>query len=75
MTGEPDSNAPPAGEQIHIPGPSLLPLLLAVGLTLALVGITTTLILTVAGLVISIPVLVRWIRSAREDVAELPPGH
>ena len=75
MTGEPDTDAPPVGEQIHIPGPSLLPLLLAVGLTLALVGVTTIVVLTVAGLVISIPVLVRWIRSARADVAELPPGH
>jgi len=75
VSGEPDSDASPAGEQIHIPGPSLLPLLLAVGLTLALVGITTSLVLTGVGLVISIPVLVRWIRSARADVAELPPGH
>ena len=75
MSAEHDTDAPPAGEQLHIPGSSLQPLLLAVGLTLALVGVTTTLILTVAGLVITIPVLIAWIRSAREDLAELPPSH
>ncbi|MGH2850318.1 MAG: hypothetical protein ACRDLP_06845 [Solirubrobacteraceae bacterium] len=75
MSAEADPDVPPAGEQIHVPGPSLMPLLLAVGLTLALVGITTTLILTGIGVVITIPVLVRWIRSTRSDLAELPPGH
>jgi hypothetical protein len=75
VSAEADPEVPPAGEQIHVPGPSLMPLLLAVGLTLALVGITTTLILTGIGVVITIPVLVRWIRSARSDLAELPPSH
>jgi hypothetical protein len=35
---EPD--VPPVGEEIHLPGPSILPLLTAVGITLALVGFT-----------------------------------
>ena len=74
MSSEQDS-PPQAGEQIHVPTPSLYPLLLAVGLTLALVGVTTTLILTGIGILITVPTLVRWIRSARADYAELPPGH
>ena len=74
MSSEQDS-PPQAGEQIHVPTPSLYPLLLAVGLTLSLVGITTTLILTGVGILITVPTLVRWIRSARADYAELPPGH
>jgi hypothetical protein len=74
VSSEQDSPPPEAGEQIHIPTPSLYPLLLAVGLTLALVGVTTTLVLTAIGIVITVPTLVRWIRSAREDYAELPPG-
>ena len=73
MSSEPDA-PPPEGEQIHVPAPSLYPLLLAVGLTLSLVGITTTLVLTAIGLLITVPTLVRWIRSARADYAELPPG-
>ncbi len=75
MSDERDTEAPPAGEQLHLPRPSLLPPILAVGLALALVGVTVSIILTVAGLAISIPALVLWIRSAREDMADLPPGH
>jgi hypothetical protein len=33
---------PPAGETIHLPGPTIVPVMTAVGITLFLVGITTT---------------------------------
>ena len=72
---EQHENVPPAGEQLHVPRPSWLPVLLAVGLTLALIGVTISIVFTVIGLVITLPVLVRWIRSAREEESELPPGH
>lgn len=71
-TTEPD--APPVGEQIHLPESSVLPLLLAVGITLALVGVTISPILIVAGLAVGIPVLVRWVRESRAELKELPPG-
>ena len=64
---------PPIGEEIHLPGPSILPLLLAVGITVALVGVTITPIFVVLGLALAIPVLVRWIREARHELRELPP--
>jgi len=70
-----DEHPPPSGEQLHVPRPSWLPVLLAVGLTLALVGVTVSIVFTIIGLLIAIPVLVRWIRSAREEMGELPPGH
>jgi hypothetical protein len=71
----PGQVVPPIGEEIHIPGPSLLPILLAVGLTLALVGVTVSPVVSVVGLLITIPVIVQWVRSTRRDVSELPPGH
>ena len=70
-----ETDVPPVGEQIHVPGSSKLPVLLAVGITLALVGVTLSIVLTVIGLVIAVPVLVIWIRSARDETANLPPGH
>ncbi len=70
-----EDNVPPTGEQVHMPRPSWLPVLLAVGLMLALIGVTISIVLTIVGLLITIPVLVRWIRSTREDMSELPPGH
>jgi hypothetical protein len=69
---EPD--VPPVGEEIHLPEPSILPMLLAVGITLCLVGVTISPILIVAGLLVTIPVLFRWIRSARAEYRHLPPG-
>jgi hypothetical protein len=74
VSAETEPQPPERGEQIHVPSPSLMPLLLAVGITLALVGITTSIVLSVIGLLIAVPTLIRWIHSARSDLAELPPG-
>jgi hypothetical protein len=70
-----DPEVPPAGEEIHLPGPSVKPLLLTVGITAALVGVTTTLILTIAGGILAIVVVVAWIADTRRDIAELPLDH
>jgi hypothetical protein len=67
-----DPDIPPAGEDIHLPGPSVQPLLLAFGITVALVGVTTFFPLVVAGVILSLFVIVRWIRDTRRDVDELP---
>jgi hypothetical protein len=66
--------APPA-EAIHLPEPSYLPFALAIGVTIALVGILTGIAVVVIGLIIAVSVLVRWIRSARADMADLPLDH
>ena len=44
-----EPEVPPVGEEIHLPGPTILPLLTAIGITLALVGVTTFIELTVIG--------------------------
>jgi hypothetical protein len=66
---------PPVGEEIHLPGPSLLPLLLAVAITVALVGVTVNRVLTIAGGVVAIVIIAIWIRDTRRDINELPPSH
>lgn len=71
--GEPPP--PPVGEEIHLPGPSLLPLVSAIGITLAIVGTTLSLIISVVGVIIVIVSAVLWIRSTRRDVDELPEEH
>jgi hypothetical protein len=70
-----EEQAPPAGEEIHLPGPSLVPFLNAVGLSLAIVGITTFWILSVAGILLFLFTLLRWIRDVRRDFDELPLEH
>jgi hypothetical protein len=67
-----DPEIPPAGEEIHLPGPSLLPILTAVGITLALVGVTTFIELTVVGVIMTVVCVWRWISDTRREIEELP---
>jgi hypothetical protein len=70
-----DPEAPPVGEEIHLPSPSIVPLLTAVGITLTLVGITTFPELTVVGVILTVVCVVRWIRDSRREIDELPLDH
>ncbi|MFI4992734.1 MAG: hypothetical protein ACHQCH_03835 [Solirubrobacterales bacterium] len=67
-----DPEVPPAGEEIHLPGPSILPVLTAVGITLLLVGVTTFIELTVIGAVLTIYCVIRWFKDTRSEIDELP---
>jgi len=70
-----DRPVPPAGEEIHIPGGSLQPLLLTIGVTLALLGVTISFLLVVVGLILTVAVLVVWIREAIDEYRHLPLDH
>jgi hypothetical protein len=67
-----DPEVPPVGEEIHLPGPSVLPLLTALGITLALVGVTTFIELTIVGGLLTVGCVVRWIKDTRQEIDELP---
>ncbi|MDX8150879.1 cytochrome c oxidase subunit 4 [Patulibacter brassicae] len=66
---------PPAGDEIHLPGNSAQPLLLTVGVTTLLVGLTTTWWLIAVGLIVTIGVLVAWIRDTIRETNALPLHH
>jgi hypothetical protein len=70
-----ESDAPPVGEEIHMPEPSLLPILNAAGLALSIVGITISWFVTGVGGVLFLVTLVRWIRAATHEISELPAEH
>jgi hypothetical protein len=70
-----DPEIPPAGEEIHLPGPSLLPFLLAIGIALGIVGITLGWVFWIPGVILSVVVIVRWIGGTRRDIEELPLEH
>ena len=70
-----ETDAPPVGEEVHMPEPSILPVVNAVGVTLALVGITLSLAVSIIGLVIFIVTLIAWIRAASREMSELPLDH
>ncbi|MDQ6914471.1 MAG: hypothetical protein M3155_01510 [Actinomycetota bacterium] len=67
--------APPVGEEVHLPGPTPVPALMALGIAVALVGVTTTWLLSVIGGILALVCLVVWIRDVRRDVDELPLEH
>ena len=66
---------PPVGEQIHMPAPSILPILNATGLATAIVGITISPVLIIGGLLLFLGTAIVWIRGARREMEELPLEH
>jgi hypothetical protein len=70
-----DPSLTPASEAIHMPEPSYLPAVLALGITITLVGILTGIVVVAIGLIIVVVCLVRWIRSARDEMNDLPLEH
>ena len=73
--GEHSAPAPPASEEIHLPGPTILPLVSAIAITLIVVGTTLGWFLSIIGGVVLVVVIARWIRDTRRDVAALPEHH
>lgn len=69
-TLEPET--PPAGEHIHLPGPSLQPILVAVGITLTLVGVTLGRFLLISGLLLTTLTVIRWVADTRREMRALP---
>ena len=67
--------APPAGEQLHLPGPSIKPFITAIAITLVVIGTTINIIISIVGLVVLVVVVLMWVGDTRRDIAELPEEH
>ncbi len=72
---QPEGALPPPTEEIHLPGPSFLPPLMALGITLIVVGVVMSLVIVAIGALIFLITLVKWIRQTREEMRELPLEH
>jgi hypothetical protein len=66
---------PPPGEAVHLPEPSYLPVIVGLGVSIAVVGIVITWPLVVIGVLITLVAVVRWIRETRQEMGELPLEH
>ena len=66
---------PPPGEPVHLPGPTYLPVIVAFGVTLIVVGVVILWPISVAGALITLIAVVRWVRETREEMGELPLDH
>ncbi len=70
-----DGEVPPAGEAIHLPGPSYLPAIVAFGTTVALVGVVLNWVIFGIGVAITVVSIWRWAAETRADIADLPLDH
>ena len=66
---------PQPTEEVHLPDPSYLPVVMAASVWIFLVGVTISWIIAGFGALIFLVVLVRWLRSARTELRELPLEH
>jgi len=73
----PEPETPPVGEEIHLPGPTALPIVCGAALTMMVIGTTVgpDFIISIIGLIIFVVVVVRWIRDTRRDIEALPEDH
>ncbi|WP_028060044.1 aa3-type cytochrome oxidase subunit IV [Candidatus Solirubrobacter pratensis] len=78
MSSEPlqtQSGAPPVGERVHMPAHSILPLVNAASLAVAIVSLTLSWWLVGLGGAIFLLSAIRWILDVRRDIADLPLDH
>ena len=73
--GGPNGAPPQPSEEVHLPDPSYLPVLVALGISLALVGVVLSLVITGIGVAIGLFAAIRWIRMTREEMSQLPLEH
>jgi Cytochrome c oxidase subunit IV len=69
------TGAPPAGEEVHMPAPSALPLINAAALAIGIVAITISWWLVAGAMLVFLATTVRWVRDVKRDIAELPLDH
>ena len=74
-TESPEQGVAPAGERVHMPAPSILPLINAASLALAIVSITLTWYLVAFGGAVFVITTIKWIADTRRDIADLPLDH
>jgi hypothetical protein len=75
MSEHEHSAVQPAGEEIHMPAPSILPLVNAAALALTIVSLTLSWYLVALGGFFFLVTSIRWIADVRRDINDLPLEH
>ena len=66
---------PPAGEEIHMPEPSIIPIVNAAALAITIVSITLSWYMVALGGVVFAITTIKWIADVRRDIDALPLEH
>jgi hypothetical protein len=72
---EQNGAVPPAGEPIHLPDPSFLPVMTALGMTIAICGVVLSWVVCGIGVVITLVSILKWTAATRRETAQLPLEH
>ncbi len=72
---EAEHDTPAVGEEIHLPGPTFLPVAVAAAITLMVIGTTINWFISIVGLIVFVVTVAMWIRDTRHDISELPEEH
>ena len=76
MAAEPeDEPIQEPSEAIHLPDPSYIPVIVAAGVTIAVVGVVLNPVVFAIGLIVTVVAVWRWVRDTRRDISELPLEH
>jgi Cytochrome c oxidase subunit IV len=75
MSEHPHAGVPPAGEEVHMPAPSILPLVNAAALALTIVSLTLSWYLVALGGFFFVVTAIVWIADVRRDINDLPLEH
>jgi hypothetical protein len=59
-------------EEIHLPGNSVLPMITALGVTMALTGLILSDLFIYAGLLLTAVCIVRWVSIVGKEIENLP---
>jgi hypothetical protein len=70
-----NGTAPPAGEEIHMPESSIIPLVNSAALAAAIVCITLSWWLVAVFTAVFLISTIRWIGDTRREIAALPLDH
>jgi hypothetical protein len=66
---------PPAGEEVHMPEPSIIPIVNAAALAIMIVSITLSWYVVALAGVVFLVTTIRWIADVRRDIDALPLEH
>jgi hypothetical protein len=71
----PEERVPPSGEEVHLPGPTLLPFISAAAITGIVIGTTIWWVWSAVGGLVLVICVFRWVADTSRDVASLPEEH
>ena len=66
---------PPAGEEIHMPEPSIIPIINAAALAVTIVSLTLSWYFVALGGIVFLITTFKWIADVRRDIDALPLEH